>query len=375
VNLIVPHGFEPNYTLGFVKGLAANGVQLCVLSSDVEEAALERAGIDQHNCRGSTAPNRSPVDKVLNLLRYQWRLLGQLWRQPGSTVHFTGIFRREFILFEGLWMPLCFRLLSGKYLYTAHNLLPHGSRDSRLHRWIYRYIYALPHVIIVHTPLMKQQLSQQFGVDPQRVVVSSIGLNEEIPLVGLTREAARQRFGLPTGGRLLLCFGKINRYKGVDLLVEAFSRADIPGDVHLLVAGAVMDGAYGGELQSQIMASPRADRIQWLARTIADDEVEACFMAADALVLPYRAIDQSGVLFLGLRFGVPVLATDVGPMREFVGASVGQVADGQDAAALQRLLEQHLNTSPTFDRAEIRRHAAAFGWPVLCQALVPLYEV
>lgn len=374
MNLIVPHGFEANYTVGFVKGLAACGLRPFVLSSDVESPALERAGIAHRNLRGSTSPGRSALRKALNLLGYQLAVLGQLLRHPGSTVHFTGIFRRELILLEGLWMPLCFRLLSRRYLYTAHNLLPHGYRDSRLMRWVYRYIYAMPHTLIVHTPLMKQQLVEQFGVAPGRVVVSSIGLNEEMPLTGLSRPAARARLGLPADGVLLLMFGKIQRYKGVDLLVQALSQARLPADTRLLVAGAVMDADYWHEVSEQIAASPMAERIHCLAHNIPDEDVEAVFTAADALVLPYRAIDQSGVLFLGWRFGLPVLATDVGAMREYIGAGLGRVADGQDAAALQRLLERHLQAGEPFDAEAIRRHAAGFAWPALCRALVPLYE-
>ena len=75
---------------------------------------------------------------------------------------------------------------------------------------------------------------------------------------------------------------------------------------------------------------------------IPDEETELYFKAADVLVLPYRHIYQSGVLFLGYSFGLPVLAADVGPLKdEIVEGKTGFVFRPEDSVGLATTIEQY----------------------------------
>ena len=310
MNLIIAHGFEVNYTLGFVRGLAANGVEVCVVSSDDDERALTASGVSNVNLRGSVDPSRSRVSKIRNLLGYYGRLARLLWRRRADTVHFTGMFRNDLFVLEGLVLPPLFRLLSRRYIYTAHNAVPHGKRGKRLYEWVYRFVYAMPHFILVNTEPVKQQLITRLGVASTRIVLTSIGLNEEVPATGLSAEEAKCARGWDGSEKILLLFGKIHPYKGVELLVQSFDRLETAG-TRLVIAGTFQDAGYRRTITGAIAAARRSSQISLEERLIPNEEVESYFKGADLLVLPYTDISQSGVLFLAMRFGLPIVATDV----------------------------------------------------------------
>lgn len=373
LNIVVSHGFEANYTLGFVKGLRANGLSLVVISCDVTQPRLDAAGIPNLNLRGSGESQRCAVAKLFNLARYYARLIWFLLTHRGYTVHFIGTFRNELIVMEGIVLNLAFRLLSGRYIYTVHNTLPHSRRHSRLFRRIYRWVYKIPHLLLVHTHRGKRQLIEEFGVTESRIVVVSIGLNDEVPQTGLSRQAARQRLGFATEEKIVLCFGKIDDYKGVDLAIEAFEQMPV-AKARLLIAGAFRSPAYRELIYGLLAKSRRGADITVKEADIPNDEVEILFKAADVLCLAYRNIYQSGVLFLGLRFGVPIVATDVGDFREFVGPDNGLIIPRAEAGEIAAGLAGILARDSEFDRQAIASKALKYRWEVVCQQLAPLYR-
>lgn len=373
MNVIVPHGFETNYTAGFTAGLAACGVDFVVISCDADDRLLAARGIRTMNLRGSITEDRRPIGKAANLLRYYLRLLGFLVAHRGGTLHFTGIFRNDLLLFEGVVLPAMFRLLSRRYLYTAHNVLPHDRGKRVLHRFVYRWIYRLPDTIVVHTALAGERIAEEFGVPRERIRISSIGVNEEVPVTGLGRPEARERLGLPPAAKVLLFFGKIGEYKGLDLLIDAHERLAHAG-LQLLVAGSFSDEGYRSRIHARIAASTQRERIRLHEGHVPNEEVEPFFAAADALVLPYREISQSGLLFLAMRFGVPVVATDVGSMKAWLEPELGLVATTNDASGIAAALERFLAAPDRFDPQRILARGRECRWDDVCRALRPLYE-
>jgi glycosyltransferase involved in cell wall biosynthesis len=373
MNILIPHGFEENYTLGFVKGLAANGVKCCVLSCDGTEVRLSAAGISNLNLRGSLVEERPVLTKLGNLLRYYGRLLLFLFRHRKGTVHFTGIFRNRLILFEGLLLNRCFRWLARRYVYTVHNVLPHSRERSRLFRWAYRRVYRIPDVILVHTERARRQLIEQFAVPDAKIRVISIGLNEEMPLTALTRSDARARLGFGDGEQLILFFGKIDEYKGLDLLIEAFDRLSLPA-ARLIIAGVFRTSAYRERILASIGAARRQADIRLHERVIPNEEVEVFFKGCDVLCLPYRNIYQSGLVFLGPRFGIPMITTDVGSLGEFVADGMGLTTKTNDPEGIRDALAEFFSAPTRFRREDIMARAQKYRWDRICRPLVPLYE-
>ena len=138
------------------------------------------------------------------------------------------------------------------------------------------------------------------------------------------RAEAEKKLGIKPGKKNILFFGLIREYKGLDILLEAFSRLD--DGYQLIIAGE----PYGSfdKYQKLIDSMPGKDRIFMDLKYIKDSEVSDYFSAADVAVLPYRSATQSGISSVSYHFEVPMIVTDVGGLKETIGdRGTGLVAD------------------------------------------------
>jgi glycosyltransferase involved in cell wall biosynthesis len=186
-------------------------------------------------------------------------------------------------------------------------------------RRIFGRIYRRCDLVIAHSGHDRDRLIGELGVAPERVTViphgeygffASVGAGED-------RAAARGALGLGSEDEVVLFFGYVRRYKGLDLLLEAWPRvaAERPS-ARLLIAGD--PARLGPETRAELEV--RSDELGAIRRFeyIPVDEVGRYFAAADLLAMPYRHISQSGVLYLALSLGLPVVATRVGGLPELL---------------------------------------------------------
>lgn len=131
-------------------------------------------------------------------------------------------------------------------------------------------------------------------------------------------QSNRARFGYTPNDKVLLFFGYIRHYKGLDLLLEALDllRRDDPAYA-LIIAGECYEDPEG--YRRQIRALGLEQRVHFENTYIPNESVADWFGAADVVVLPYRSATQSGILNMAYGFGKPVICTDVGGLAEFVG--------------------------------------------------------
>ena len=132
-------------------------------------------------------------------------------------------------------------------------------------------------------------------------------------------------------------------------------------------------------IQREIADVAPSGRVLLRAEFIPDKETELYFTAADVLVLPYTHIYQSGVLFLGYSFGLPVIASDVGSLREdIVEGKTGYVFKSEDPVDLARTIERYfasnLYANLNNRRQEIRDYATErHSWDVVGQMTREVY--
>jgi glycosyltransferase involved in cell wall biosynthesis len=348
-------------------------VSITAITSDEDDARLSALGASTVNLRGSQSESRSAIAKLRNIAGYYLKLTAFLLRNRGCVVHFTGLFNTRLFLMDGVFLNVLLRLVARRYIYTAHNLLPHGKGASRAWFAAYRFAYRLPHKIIVHSRDAATQLEQTFHVPARKIVVSSIGLNEDVPTTALDETEARHRLGLGANSDVALFFGKADEYKGLDLLISAFGDPALDSAV-LVISTWFPSSEYRNEILKLIAQSPKRRDIHLKEGFAPNEEIEVLFKGADVICLPYRAIYQSGVVFLAAAFGLPIVATDVGALGDVVNKLTGILVKSPSGSAFAAAVAEALRNKRTFSRSGIRASAERFRWQTVCAQLVTLYE-
>lgn len=230
------------------------------------------------------------------------QLLQRIEKQPPDVVHLQwsripGIDR---ILIDRI------RQLGVPVVHTVHDVEPlfaHASQESLAQ------VYRRADRLIVHTFANRDALVSQYPIeDASRVqVVPHIAIDFPMPS-GANQDTARCALGIPADVPVILFFGTVRDYKGLDVLMEAYCNArHFRPDLWLIIVGLHERGSAIDNHDSQVILHPHyvpSDRA-WLYHT-----------AADVAVFPYRRVSQSGALITAMGFGLPVVVTDVGGLRE-----------------------------------------------------------
>lgn len=187
------------------------------------------------------------------------------------------------------------------------------------------------------------------------------------------RAEAENALGLNAGGKNLLFFGLIRKYKGLDLLIRAFGM--LPEDYNLIIAGE----PYGSfdEYSQLIAQSPAAKRIRCFLGYVSDSEVKKYFSAADLSVLPYRSASQSGVMAVSYNFRVPMAVTDTGSLKqEIENAGTGVVSKEISAEAMAECVRSYFETPGLQEkcRQNIEKELERLSWSNFCKAFLEYAE-
>jgi D-inositol-3-phosphate glycosyltransferase len=340
-----------------------------------------KPGTNFLNLRGSQRPDAGVVKKVFRVLMYYAKLIRYASTAKPRIFHI--LWNNKFELFDRTLLMLYYRLLGKRILLTVHNVNAgrRDFRDTRLNRLTLRIQYRLTDHLFVHTEKMKLELTEEFGVPGARVTVIPFGINNAVPNTSLAPGDAKQRLGLREDEKTILFFGNITPYKGLEYLIAAFRQLLARDENYRLIIAGRPDNCerYWKAIREEIQESVPKGRVLLRADFIPDCETELYFKAADVLVLPYRHVYQSGVLFLGYSFGLPVLAADVGSLKdEIVEGKTGFVFRPEDPVALARTTEQYFASDLFADlngrRQEIRDYATErHSWDVVGQMTMSVY--
>jgi glycosyltransferase involved in cell wall biosynthesis len=188
-----------------------------------------------------------------------------------------------------------------------------------------------------------------------------------------TRESARQHLGLAPDAEVALFFGYVRRYKGLDVLLEAWRQVRARRPATLIVAGDF----YEDPAPYRALATAAGDgAVRMMEGYRTDEEVEALFKASDVAVLPYRSGTQSGVTHVAFALGVPVITTDAGGISEIVTVGRnGLVVPASNGEALAReiirFFEQGLGPRMRAAVDEVKR---THSWDVLAARTLELVD-
>lgn len=377
-------GSDRPYVFGLATSLILQGLTLDLIGSD-ELDLLEfrrESKITFLNLRGSSDPNASPLAKTARILRYYAKLF--LYAATAKPPIFHILWNNRFEIFDRTILMFYYRFLRKKVVLTVHNVNARrrDRSDTFLNRVTLRIQYHSANHVFVHTERMKTELVKEFGVRAAHITVIPFGINNSLPNTTLTPCEAKQKFGLSNKKKAILFFGRITPYKGLDYLIAAFrDLLKRHNEYCLIIAGRVdRCEAYWKALHTQIDAEVRNGNVLIKDSFVPDDEAEVYFKAADVLVLPYRDIYQSGVLFTGQHFGIPIIAADVGSFGEdIVEGRTGFLFRPGDANNLATTIERYFQSDLYGElskrREDIHAHAAKLhSWDTVARMTKDVYS-
>jgi D-inositol-3-phosphate glycosyltransferase len=377
-------GFDKPYAFGLAMSLLARGVRLDFIGSDEVDSPELRACPRLRFLKflGSERTGAGVASKLVRVLAYYGRLICYAFVARPKVFHI--LWNNKFQYFDRTLLMLYYKLLGKRIAFTAHNVNAgkRDSNDSFFNRLTLRIQYRLADQIFVHSERLKAELLKDFNVCERAVSVIPFGINNSVPETDLTCGEARKRLGIREAERVLLFFGNIGPYKGLEFLVSAFQRvANNNPNYRLIIAGKLRGGAneYFGDIQQMINSDRSREQIIQRIQYIPDEETEIYFKAADVLVLPYKEVFQSGVLFLAYSFGLPVIASDVGSLREdLVVGQTGFLCRPCDPVDLARSIETFFASDLFKDlvirRQDIRRYATIkHSWDVVGEITREVY--
>jgi len=380
---VLTGGGDKPYAFGLATELIRRRLEVDIIGGDELDLPEFRnqPGVRFLNLRGDQSPEAGVLTKILRVLAYYFKLLRYAATSRAKIFHI--LWNNKFQTIDRTLLMIYYKMLQKQILLTVHNVNvgKRDANDSWLNRLTLRIQYQLADHLFVHTAKMRQELDQEFKVPAQKVTIIPFGINNSVPNTNLTPSDARKKLGIHPNERTILFFGNIAPYKGLEYLVAAFQEfAQGQNNSRLIIAGRPKDcDDYWKPLRASFEGDIRSGKILLKLEYIPDEETEIYCKASDVLVLPYTHIYQSGVLFLSHSFGLPVLASDVGSLRDDIIDGVnGFMFLPSDTKDLLKCLQRYFDSALFRDldgkRDQIRDDVARrHSWELVGQITTALY--
>jgi glycosyltransferase involved in cell wall biosynthesis len=360
VHVVDPSAYTPPYDHALSSALAAAGADVELVTSrfpysqvPAEDGYLRRELFYRLAARVPGARERRLVklaEHVPDMLRYR------RYSANADVIHFQWLPVQQL---DAWLLPRPMRHGGARPLIlTAHDILPREPRRGQIQAQ--RRLYDRFDAVIVHSRHGRERLLAELDVSPERVRVIPHGA-----LTHLAGVSAAQA-PLQSESPVVLMPGLMRPYKGLDVLLEAWRGIE---GAELWVAG--MPRMDIGGLQAQAPAN-----VRFLPRFLSEQELVALLRRADLVVLPYREIDQSGVLFAALALGSPLLLSDAGGFPEVAATGAARTFPTGDVEALRQTVRELL-ASPeerrSLQEAAARAVAGPYSWSAIAAETLSLY--
>jgi glycosyltransferase involved in cell wall biosynthesis len=364
VHVVDPSAYTPPYDHAFCRSLAAAGAEVELFTSRFAYGAIPSAeGYARRDFfyRAAVGPPGSRARRAVKLTEHVPDMLRyRRAARAADVVHFQWLTVQHL---DGHLLPA--RRSSSvprrPLVLTAHDILPREPRPGQLSAQ--RRLYERFDALIVHSEHGRRRLTDELGIDSARIHVIPHGAF----VAPLELSPAPPLLPSQTDVPVVLFFGLLRPYKGLDVLLDAWRGID--GAELWIVGMPRMD------ISSLRTTAPPS--VRFVPRFVSDTELTACFARADLLVLPYREIDQSGVAFTALGAGVPMLLSDVGGFPELAATGAARTFPAGDSAALRDGLQELLSDPAALAAMAERARVAASGpysWDAVARRTLDLYR-
>jgi glycosyltransferase involved in cell wall biosynthesis len=362
VQMVDPSAFTPPYDRALSAALARAGADVELLTSrflygpvpEPDGYRVQERFYRRSAARGLAAPGRRAfklAEHASDMLRFRRAVDADVVHYQWLTVP---------VLDAGLLPSRRPRVM------TAHYVLP--PRAGRRRVAAARRVFGRMDAVIAHSEHGAAALRDRLGLDPARVRVVPHGAFDYLTRLPQERPLPTELEGAE--GPVVLFFGLLRPYKGVDTLLEAFARVD--GAELWIVGNPRMDV----EPLRHLAAEARG-RVRFVTRFVDETEIPPIFRRADLVVLPYRDAEHSGVLYTGLAFGKPLVLSAVGGFPEVAARGAARLVPPEDpralASALTELVDDE-NARAQLGAAATDAAAGAYSWDAAAAQTLALYE-
>lgn len=244
-----------------------------------------------------------------------------------------------------------------KSVSICHNVLPH--EHNVLNRLAVKFGLRKMSGFVLHSEDDRESLLELMPARP--TVKLYHPLYDIFPNQDITKLEARDRIGLAEHDRVVLYFGLIRPYKGVDVLLNAVKHLKDIQNLKILIVGEIYSGSTS--IREQISRLP-SGIVRLVDQYISNDEVSTWFRAADIVALPYLSATQSGVVPIAYSCDRPVIVTKVGGLPEVVmDKESGYIVEPRDSLGLAHCIRKHFidNGNPSLKNG-IATMKMKLGW-------------
>jgi D-inositol-3-phosphate glycosyltransferase len=379
-------GKDSHYALGLLSALVEKNLQIDFIANDamMNSFVIKNPNVHYFNLRGDQSINVSLQDKILRVAKYYCGLITYAGRSNVRIFHILWL--NKFLFFDRTLLNVYYKILGKKLVFTAHNINAEerDGTDGLLNRASLKFMYMIVDHIFVHTEKMRQQLIDGYHVHHNKISIIPFPVNNMIPQSSINVEDARHRLGLDINHKVLLFFGNIAPYKGLEYLINAMMvlKERVHG-VRLIIAGRVKDKScedYWQGIEKLIHQCGLTKHVVQNIRYVPDEEVEVFIKAADVMILPYINIFQSGVTFLAYSFGLPVIAADTGSLKDdILVGKTGFVFRHKDANDLAECIEMFYKSSLYYDMEKNRKYIKEYvntkhSWRLIAEKTYKIYQ-
>ena len=254
-----------------------------------------------------------------------------------------------------------------KVIALCDNVLPHEHRPGD--SIFTKYAFHIVDGYVVQSESVEQDLLSFVKNPSYKRVMHPIYENFG---ASISKIEARKALGFKENDRIILFFGYIRKYKGLELLLEAMKTIKKSMDIHLLVAGEFYDDEL--HYRDYVKINDLNNCVHFISEYIPNDRVPYIFSAADCVVLPYRSATQSGIVQIAYNFNKPVIVTDVGGLAETVSDGIsGFVVRPGSPEALAGSIEAFYREKKEASFVEgVIKEKAKYSWDTLVKAIEAL---
>lgn len=312
------------------------------------------------------APKDLTIKVCINSVNpFNWLITGWKLKKENADI----IVIRYWLPFMGPCLGTILRIAGlnkkSKKICIADNVLPHEKRPGDT--LFTKYFLPSAHAFVTMSKKVMGDL-KKFTAKPALQIVHPLYDNFG---EAIDKTAARQALGLPAEEKIILFFGFIRKYKGLDILIEAMAEPNIQqAGIKLLVAGEFYDEA--NDYTDLIAKLNLQDSIYLHTDFIPDAAVAKYLSAADFVIQPYRNATQSGVTPLAYHFEKPMLVTNVGGLPDLVPENkVGVIAEPNPSSIAQKIIDLYSLGEAHF-LPHLREEKKKYSWSVLVNTIEQL---